>query len=280
MRTRVLLPLVIVFALVSGAAWAVYRIRQGIDSLAATVHAASLTRFEVGRETRTFDLARARSLTIDNHFGEVTVRPGGPDLRVEATTHARGEDLEDARRRARGLRIVGRPDGRTGFRLTAGQSRSDPTAGVDLAVYLPPTLALCVTVRAGRVAVHRIRGPVEVRADAGEVLLEDLSGPIAAHTRAGQLDLRRLTSSRVQASVDVGEVNVDFARPFSGRLDASARAGQINIGLKPGSRCQVSTDASIGQVSDDLSPRLLYRSGPGRIRATVGIGEIRLSEAP
>jgi hypothetical protein len=280
MRAALLVAIAFVVAFSCGLLWAAHRGLNWCRLVTAELQDANLPWFDVGRERRAFDLSGERRLTIENAFGDVEVVPGGPLVTVEAVKRARGQDLAEARRRGSKLAISGLRDRKGGLRVTAGQVGSSINATIDLKVEAPPDTVLAIESKAGEMCVRGMQGAVRVENGVGSVVMEDLPGPIEVRNRLGEVQLRSIRSDEVAIRMDVGEISVHMAEPFSGRLSAHTRIGSVTVALHPGSQCTVVTDVGLGEISDNLPPEVVSRTGPGLIEAGVGVGEVCLTEAP
>lgn len=296
-RVRVLVAVTAVLALAYAVVYAAHRASEAARSLLACATTQSSCWMEVAREARALDLAGVRRLTVENQYGDVEIVGGGSEARLEVTKYAAGDHAAEARERGRKLRVTAAREGRSGFRITAGQRRAGRRAKANLLLRVPAGLALTVRQTAGDARVRGMAGPLEVHSRAGSVEVtsvragatvhfragefvgDHVQGPVRVHGGVGSIRLRNVRSDAIAATLDCGEIVIAPHGPFSGKLTAYTRIGQVNIALRPGSRCRVSTSTHIGDVSDHLPARVLSRSGPGLIEASVSIGEVKLEEA-
>jgi len=271
--------------------------------------------FEVKRESRSFDLAGAQTLVVENRFGQLEVLCGGPEVRVESVLRAQGREVTEARRRAAGLRVQAVREEAHTLRITGLCGDADHHLCMDLTVYAPPEVAVYASTTAGDVAVRdraapvsirataggvevsgcsqgvtveavagginvrSVSGPVTIQCAAGDTTVEGAQGPIDIYCKAGQAVLRGIRSDRVNAVVSCGNLEIGFAEPFSGTCTAESSTGNITIAVPKGSCARVVSEASLGSITDNLQSDVLCREGPGLIQMKASVGSISLLEA-
>jgi len=314
MRGRALAVVLVVLAvmcfLVLAWAWAKHAWRDTLDTIGW-----GMSWYEISRDSKTFDLAGAKTIVIENRFGDVEVLPGGPRVSVESTTRAQGKGLADARRRAKDATLAGAADAPGVFRIVGVPEGVDHHVRMNLTVYAPSEVAIELRAVAGGVTisgrhapvsldsslgdvelvgctgpinVHALAGSVSitsagagatVSAEAGDINIDGAKGPLSIRSRAGQAILQGIRSDQVNVSLACGDIRIEFAEPFSGTLTADSSAGSITIAVPRGSRAQVVTDAKLGTIEDNLTSDVLARQGPGLIEAKTSAGSITLQEA-
>jgi len=314
MRGRALAVLLVVLAVMCflALAWAgmKHAWRDTLDTVGW-----GMSWYEISRDSKTFDLAGAKTIVIENRFGDVEVLPGGPGVAVQTIIRAQGKDLADARRRARDARLVGAAGPMGVFRIVGLPDGADHHVRMNLTVYAPPEVAIDVKATAGGMTVTDRQAPVSldacagdvevtgcggpvkvsalagsvritsahagatVNSKAGDIRIDGAQGPLSIDSRAGQAILQGIRSDQVNVSVACGDIRIEFAEPFSGTLTADSSAGNITIAVPRGSRARVITDATVGTIQDDLTSDVLAREGPGLIEARTSAGSITLEEA-
>ena len=194
---------------------------------------------ETARASSSFDLGGATALTIENDFGSVEVKPGGPQVRVERVVYAGGQD-DAARARAAKFTVSGARGPEGGYTIKVSGSQERPRVRVDLIAQAPPGLALQLKLQAG-------------------------NGEVADHT------------GPVSISCESGNVAVSLAGRFSGRLRAETQSGNIGLKLPADANCRIEATAGSGGVSSSLPLRDLS-SAHGHLtgRLGAGLGQIEL----
>jgi len=140
-------------------------------------------------------LPTGRAVMIDNPYGDVHVRFGGFEHKVE--THAVLQEPNGA------AHIALEPGDTQNFyslvpRLPAGTTLSEGQR-LDLAVLIPEGHALRVRTEQGEIDVHGVRGDVDLRSGNGNINLRGISGAIRAETGAGQIEAALGTAPRKSA---------------------------------------------------------------------------------
>jgi len=157
--------------------------------------------------------------------------------------------------------------GRCGLRIFGSYCESSLTLTV------PQTVDLRVRNDSGDVRVSGVRGPVSVSADSADVELTDLAGPLSIELDSGRLDGDRLTSTRVEATLDSGSVTLAFLTAPA-EVRARTDSGQITIAVPSGSGAYgVQASADSGQTHVDVATA----TGTGRqINAETDSGNITI----
>ena len=185
-----------------------------------------------------------RTLVVQGHIGEISVRGGGPAVRVTERQTYRG---------AAPVAVHSTVDGT----LTLTYSCPDDGCGVGYEVEVPAGTQVRVSNGTGGVALAGALGAVEARTGTGEVTASGLASPTA------------------RLETETGGVSAAFAvRPESVR--ATSQTGGVRVRVPGGAPYAVEAGARTGDVSvtvarDDAAPQ--------RITARTETGSVTVSGA-
>jgi hypothetical protein len=206
-------------------------------------------------EVKVFTLAPRSSLRIDaGQNGGVEVRAWDRDeIEVHARIQTHGDDLAEARSRAREIEID-----TTGTVLQA----SGPTMGrytgwaVSFHVMVPRRMDLTASTHNGPISVKNVSGTINLDVVNGPLALDGLSGDVTARAENGPLAVS-LTGRRWEGA----------------GLDAETRNGPVTIGIPEGYSAELETGTVNGPLAVDF-PLTVTLQGryPRRIRTTMGDG--------
>ena len=242
---------------------------------------------EVSRFTDSFDLAGAPRLTIENDFGPVEVRPGGPQASISVVVYARGEEaVEHARAAEFSLRSS--RDASNGCSIKVVGSRH-PRVRVDLIAEAPPEIALQLRLKSGRARVTDRTGPVNIASESGSISGSDLAGGVTAHTRSGRISMERVQggakATTASGRVELTEIEgTTVAETSSGSVslravqadEISAKSGSGSVELSEVDGHGVKAITRSGSIRVSLSRPftgdMSARSGSGSIRVMLPTG--------
>ncbi|MCJ7827225.1 MAG: DUF4097 domain-containing protein, partial [Demequinaceae bacterium] len=232
MRMRIVLAVAVVFLLsygvVSGWSYAKRRAGLAIRTAIAGIETAGLPQFRVARETRTVRPTGDRRLTIENPAGRVEVLPGGDDITAEFTVYARGEDEDDAARRAEAIQIEVGPDPDAGYTVRAfvpDDEEWPSGVSVDFTVTAPPQTALTVRVASADARVTGIAGGVVVRSASGDVSVMEGPGPVTVSTASGDIRVSG-AGPGIEASTTSGDISLS---DIAGKMAVHTTSGDISL---------------------------------------------------
>jgi hypothetical protein len=221
---------------------------------------------EIARLTESFEIADASRLTIENEFGSVQVKPGGPELSIEGIIYAPVDDAQAGMRAAQ-FAVVGSRESDGVLRIMVEDSGTSdgPRLRVDLVTRAPVDIPLHVRVAAGSTDVHDRRGSVDVTGGSGGIRVLNIRGDVVANTGSGSISVR-----------DVG-----------GRADVETGSGPIHLADIDGGGRGKTGSGSIR--ADDIDGGLSAISGSGSLHlrgiagdsivASTGSGTVSLSVA-
>lgn len=217
-------------------------------------------------------LPQGQSIIIDNPYGDVHVRFGGYEHKIE--THAVLQEPVGATRialapvaTAAGYAVAPRLP--AGAMVNAGQR-------LDLSIFVPENHALTVHTEHGLIDVHGVRGDVDLKSTAGDIDLRGIRGVIHAETGEGTIEAalgsaprnakQRLatTTGDIQVGVDDNlDADVDMATSALFATDYS-----IQITRHPGEEPDKHARTVIGANASKLT--LETRRGQIRLVRRVG----------
>ncbi len=212
-------------------------------------------------------LSANQTVSIDNPYGDVHVRFGGFEHRVEV--HAVFQQPQEAAP----LALAPAADG-ADYRIAARPPEGAPLhegQRVDLSVLLPEGHALRVRTQRGAIDVRGVRAAVDLLSIDGDITLRGIRGAIQAQTGAGAIEAALASAprgSRQRLATSTGDIRLGV----DDGLDALLEMATSN---------QFATDYSLRvERRPGQEPNKLARAVVGRDRARIRVesarGEIRL----
>jgi hypothetical protein len=135
-------------------------------------------------------------------------------------------------------------------RCPSGQS----TCGADVALSVPPGVAVQAQLGSGDVAVSGLRGPVSLAAGSGDLRLSRLSGPLRLRSDSGDIVGEALASAQVDAKDNDGDVSLAFAA-VPARVSAASDAGDVSVDVpRRAGAYQVRAATSAGDRTVSVRP--------------------------
>jgi len=213
-------------------------------------------------------LKAGQGVSIDNPYGDVHVRFGGYEHRIE--THAVMQEPQDA-----GAHIALTPtDAGPHYDLVARLPNGEVLREgqrLDLSVLLPEGHALHVRTEHGFIDVHGVHGDVDVVSTDGNLELRGIKGVIQAQTGSGSIEAslaRAPRGSTQRLATTTGDIRVGVSDELDAQLEMTTAS-------------QFATDYSLTITRHPGEERnKLARTVIGRIHARVKLestrGEIRL----
>ena len=201
MRARLIISVVVVFALCYGAASVWRRVKanpesaleqavEAVDAVEARATKGLLKEFEAERATTKHDLSGERRVAIENPFGHIVIAAGGPQMEVERVIYARGKDAAEAKRKAAGFKVTTKRTKESGFTIAVEGKEKEYDVGVSLTVRVPPTADVTAYVTDGAVQVGDLQGAVKVEASSGDIVVGKVKGKVTVSTSAGSIEVK------------------------------------------------------------------------------------------
>ena len=156
-------------------------------------------------------------------------------------------------------------------RCPAGQPAA---CSADVALSVPPGVAVHARVASGNVAVSGLRGGVSLTAAHGSLRLSRLSGPLQLSSASGGIVGEALTAAQVSARVTAGDISLAFAA-VPEQVSAASDAGDVSIDVPRragGYRVRAATLAGDRTVSVRQDP-----AAAGSIVATSNAGDVAVA---
>jgi hypothetical protein len=233
-------------------------------SLTLTLLAGCASLDGVESEERTFGPVQDQ-ITILLNRGDLDVRP------------ADVEELQVTRWFTAGSGFGGRAT--TSWELDTGELVLDTDCGViDLGgcriryeVLVPEDTALTVEGANGEITASEFSTELRITSDNGGVEVEGASGPLSMSSSNGRLHATDITSNRVEAESESGEVHVSFTG-VPGRVAATTQNGALTLEV-PDAEYDVTTTTDSGGVDSDLTDT---PGSPNAITVTTDNGAIEL----
>ncbi len=211
-------------------------------------------------------LPQGQAITIDNPYGDVHVRFGGYEHKIE--THAVLQEPTGATH----IALAPDPTG-AGYavvpRLPAGATvREDQR--LDLSILVPENHSLTVRTEHGLIDVHGVHGDVDLKSTAGDINLRGIRGAIHAETGDGTIEAALGTAPRnasQRLSTTTGDIQVGVDDRLDAEVDMATSAlfatdYSIRITRHPGEEPDKYARAVIGANAS----KLMLESRRGQIR--------------
>jgi hypothetical protein len=234
---------------------------------AATTELAGST--VIARSDLNATLSVGQSVSIDNPYGDVHVRFGGFEHRIE--THAVMQEPQDAA--AHIALTPNSSDSKAHYdllaRLPAGETLREGQR-LDLSVLLPEGHALRVRTEHGTIDVHGVHGDVDVVSVDGNIELRGIKGAVQAQTGSGSIEASLARAPRGSAqrlATTTGDIRVGVDDGLDAQLEMStanqfATDYSLVITRHPGEERNKLARAVIGKKH----ARLKLESARGEIR--------------
>jgi hypothetical protein len=191
---------------------------------------------------------------------EVRVRA---EIKVKAATEEKAEEL------AEGVRIVLEPSGETmAIKAVKPTGFGRNKLCVDFTITAPASLALKCTTNVGEVRTTGFTGHVEVFTNVGTVICTGLQGSVDLSAEVGDIQAEYAPDAppaiNVDASTNVGSIELAGPKDISAKLTAEANVGSINTDrpLTVTGHLKQSIKASFGGAEGQIS----LRTNVGSIR--------------
>jgi len=212
-----------------------------------------------------YDLAGAGGLTIENDFGSVQVHPGGSEVSVGAIVYAGGKEPKALARAANvSLTSSHEPDG--GYLIRVKGDRERPRVRIDLAVEVPPDVALHLRLQSGNARVTGHKASVDISTSSGDVFVQGVGAGLAATAVSGS----------VEAEASMGPVRVQTA---SGSIDLVGLRGDVSAKASSGRISMRDVRGTAVTAEIDSGPIELTGLDARNIRAHAVSGGLRLALA-
>jgi len=164
--------------------------------------------------------------------------------------------------------------GRTLTVTAAGCSRTFLiSCNVQLAIEVPPGVALRARTGGGVLTATALSGPLHVQAPSGVINLNWVSGPVWARAGNGVISSYGLTSPQVDTAVGGGSLNLQFAQPPRW-VKAAATSGVVSVSVPRGTRYRITGGAADGVWN--VQPALVSATSPRLITAGTVSGSVNV----
>jgi len=208
-----------------------------------------------------------QAIVIDNPYGDVHVRFGGFEHKVDA--HAVLQEPKGAAHID--LKPTVAEDGHYTIapRLPAGASARDGQR-IDLSVFVPEGHALSVRTEQGLIDVHGVHGDVDLKSTTGDINLRGIKGAIHGETGGGAIEAALDSAPRnasQRLATTTGDIQVGVDDHLDAALDMATSAlfatdYSIEVTRRPGEEPNKRAHAVIGANAS----KLVLESRRGQIR--------------
>jgi DUF4097 and DUF4098 domain-containing protein YvlB len=220
-------------------------------------------------------------LVVDADGGEITVVPGGDNVRISSTVKGSIHTPEPhAFREGNTIHLNGKcPDisfGPCRARITIYVPRDTPVevhsgSGDLMASGLSGRVDL--ETGSGDVSATGLSGPVELQTGSGDVNARGLSGETRMHTGSGDVTAEGLGPRTVTAETSSGDVSLDFqVAPHD--VTASTASGDVDIAVPRGGSYYVQADPGSGDQQVDVKTD---PDSSSTIRANTSSGDVNVN---
>lgn len=217
------------------------------------------------RRDQEFDLDKSIArVEIVNRHGEINVRGNDePAVGIHAVIQRMPPELASAELRSR-------RDGDTlHIEAVFPRAQHDRPGRIDLAVYLPSSVAIALTTRDGRITARKRQGPIEATTDSGEIQASS-HARLALHSDTGQI--RAIAIGRRWN----GESRVSTA---SGRIVLLVPTfGDIALDAQTGGRLSTGFGLSVQQRDGTSSAHARYGRGSSALVVHSTSGDVVLDQ--
>jgi hypothetical protein len=259
MKTRLLLRLATVVAVVG---MLVSGCQFGGDAFKAKF---------VRNEELTAPLDGISEMDVDVEVGRIQLEAADvAQARIQAEIKVRAATEEKAEELAQGVRITAEPSGHTlVVRAVKPSGFGHNELSVDLTITAPAGLELKCTTNVGDIRTVGFAGAVKAQTSVGVIACTGLRGDVDLHTNVGDIRAEYASDApaaiRVDASTDVGEIELAGPQEISASLTAEANVGSIDTDrpLTVSGHLKQSIKASLGGKE-------------GRISLRTNVGSIRI----
>lgn len=222
-------------------------------------------------EELTTPAAGIDSMDIRTNVGKIELTAADvSEVQIAAEIKVKARTEEEAQELAEQVHIVAEPSGKTlRIRAERPSGLKDSNLSVDYTITAPAGLALKCITNVGDVRTAGFTSSIEARTDVGSVTCTGLRGEADLHTNVGDIRAEYANDApaaiSVQASSNVGNVDLAGPQDISAKLAAETNVGSINSDrpLTVSGPMRQSINASIG-------------NGDGRISLRTNVGSIHI----
>lgn len=226
--------------------------------------------------SRSFTVDTPAELLVDVNVGRVDVKRGeGDTLEIQGKVEAYGANQADAEGNLGRVQLDATQSDQT-VRVTGNWT--EPVQGfrfqsprITLEITVPEDTAVGVTMDVGDIAVEDTRGNLRIQTDVGRVQVQDVEviDSLEITTDVAEIDYDgALTEgARYRLESDVGSITMDIPDDSSFRIDASSDLGTVDVDFAVvGETTQGFTNKRVqGTVGEDPTTELILRSNVGAI---------------
>jgi DUF4097 and DUF4098 domain-containing protein YvlB len=222
-------------------------------------------------EDLTAALAGIATLDVSTNVGRIEVTAADvAEAQISAVIKVKAKTEEKAQELGEGVRIEAEPSGRTLLIRAikpSGFGRNE--LSVNFTITVPASLGIKAETNVGDIRVAGSAGRMEGRTNVGTIACTGLRSDADLHTNVGDVRAEYASDApaaiSVDASADVGNVELAGPKDISARLAAEANVGSISSDrpLTVSGSLKQSIKASLG-------------NGEGRIHLRTNVGSIRI----
>jgi DUF4097 and DUF4098 domain-containing protein YvlB len=162
-------------------------------------------------------------ITVNNSYGNVSVKSGGSSVRATLTKGVRAWSEEDARKIAEQIRLVVNQTS-DGYSITTNRDQVSQQFTTDIQVEVPSPVTLAITDSYGSVIANGISGELIVKASQGRVEASGIQGRVSLSLKNSSVD-----ASNIRGNVSVTGAKDARLSQIGGSLDLTANNGSIEL---------------------------------------------------
>lgn len=214
-------------------------------------------------EELTVPVADATELDVGTNVGTLTLESADTrEVHITAEITVKAKTEEEAEALVEEVRIIAEPSGRT-FVVKAekpsGFGRNQLI--VDFTITAPAHLALDCATNVGDIRTTGFTGRIAGKTDVGTIRCTDLRGNARLHANVGDVQAVYAADAPaaldINASTNVGNINLTGPAQMSARVEASVNVGSINTDrpLSITGKIQKSIKATLGDAEGNITLR-------------------------
>lgn len=253
--------------------------KQGLRLAAVLIALGVAAQAAEKRQEFKFNAASGAKVNITNTNGPVTVRSGGRQVVIVATTYSDKTSVE-----------ANQYGNRIDARSNAAQKGARAEMRVDYEVTVPAGVDLTIHGGTGDVRVERVRGDVEIESESGRVEVRDITdnhvhvrtvtGAVSLFalnnthaevtTVSGDVTLKQVNGPHLNVNAGKGSIYYDGDFGGAGEYTLVNNSGNIEVAVPANASFSLKANSIRGSVENDLALQAMPGAKPATARSLVG----------